>query len=86
MSKQLRNFDNVEANDFETYMKAGICEFWAIVNPYNEESTQLKQLADKYGYGAYTTKCLDMYEVIKRGATFQDRTRQIQNGNISLYC
>ena len=28
---------------------------------------------------------LDVFEVIKRGATFEDRTRQMKNGNLSLF-
>lgn len=84
ITKQLKNFDNVESQDYEAYMRAGICEFWGITRLYSEDSTKLRELADKYGYGVYTTKCLDLKEVIKRGATFQDRTKQMKNENLTL--
>lgn len=83
-ANKLRNFDDVEVKDYETYMKSGICVFWAITNLYSEDSTKLRELANKYGYGVYTTPSLNMYEVIKRGATFQDRSKQMKNENLSV--
>ena len=80
----IKNFDNVTVEDYESYMKAGICEFWAITRIYTDDSTQLRQLASKYGYGVYSTSMLDVFEVIKRGATFEDRTRQMKNQNLSI--
>lgn len=92
MNKQViqnkpKNFDNVESKDYETYMQAGIVEFWGVMNPtnLNEDNTLIRKLADKYGYGCYTTQMLNVYEVIKRGTTFEDRTRQMKNENLSLY-
>ena len=82
-SNKPKNFDNVEPKDLEAYMKAGIIEFWAIVRTAQDQS-QLIQLSNKYNYGHYATAFIDLDEVIKRGATFQDRTKQMKNENLSV--
>ena len=83
--QKLKNFDYVESQDYEAYMKAGIIEFWAVIKFNGADNNKIHELADKYGYGCYTTQMANVYEMIKRGATFQDRTKQIQNENLSLY-
>lgn len=86
INKQLRNFDNVESQDYERYMKAGICEFWGIIdmNNMNKDCNKLDELAHKYNYLCFSTSMLNVYEVNKIGATFEDRTRQMKNENLSV--
>lgn len=79
----MKNFDNVKSQDYEAYMKAGICEFWAIIKFNGEDNNKIHELADKYNYGCYTTTWVDVYEMIKIGATFEDRNKQIQNENLT---
>lgn len=73
----LKNYDHVDSQDFETYMQKGIIEFWATVNTLKENEL-LMDLCKKYNYTRMTTTWSNVYETVKNGATFTDLTKQIE--------
>lgn len=82
-NKQIKNYDHTSSQDYETYMKAGIIDFWATVNTLQEQS-KLIQLCKKYGYSKYSTAWINVDEVIKDGATMSDLVKQNKNENLSV--